>query len=145
MSLYRRFSGFSVEGVGPRRRTLRRSMIKQGVAILWCVLLGVVAIAQQPDANNPKTLADAAWARAGCGADSVHFDVKVDRKQRPVAQPEAGKAVVYVFEDDQTRSGFPTTRAGLDGKWMGANVPESYFFFSADPGAHRLCSNWQGA
>lgn len=120
-------------------------MIRNEIAILLCLLLGSVTIAQQPNPANPKASADAAWARAGCGSDSIHFDVRVDKKQHPVAQAAAGKAVVYVFEDDQTRVGFPTTRVGLDGKWMGANMPESYFFFSVDPGTHRLCSNWQGS
>lgn len=120
-------------------------MFKKETAILLCVLFCLVVIAQQPDHTDPKALADAAWARAGCGSDSIHFDAKLDKKQHPVLQPEAGRAVVYVFEDDQTRNAFPTTRVGLDGKWMGANVPESYFSFAVDPGAHRLCSNWQGS
>ena len=120
-------------------------MIRKEIAILLCGLYGVVAIAQQSGANDPKASADAAWVRAGCGSDSIHFDVKLDKKQHPTPQPDAGKAVVYVFEDDQTRGSFPTTRVGVDGKWMGANLPESYFFFSVDPGAHHLCSNWQGS
>jgi hypothetical protein len=33
-------------------------------------------------------------AAAGCGANEIHFDVKTDKKQRPTAQPDAGKALV---------------------------------------------------
>ena len=36
-------------------------------------------------------------AAAGCGANEIHFDVKTDKKQHPTAQPDAGKALVYVL------------------------------------------------
>jgi hypothetical protein len=29
--------------------------------------------------------------------NEVHFDVKTDKKQHPTAQPDAGKALVYVI------------------------------------------------
>jgi hypothetical protein len=32
---------------------------------------------------------------------------------------------------------------GLDGAWVGANQGSSYFFFTAEPGEHHLCVNWQ--
>jgi len=38
-------------------------------------------------------------AAAGCGANEIHFDVKTDKKQHPTAQPDAGKALVYVIDD----------------------------------------------
>lgn len=44
--------------------------------------------------------------------------------------------MVYVFSE---RAEFPNVRIGMDGKWMGANHGESYFFFTAEPGEHRLC------
>jgi hypothetical protein len=92
--------------------------------------------------------AEAARIAAGCGPSDVRFSVKTDSKQHPLAQPEAGKALVYVFEDEKEEYGpgigtAVTTRVGVDGKWTGANHGASYFFFSVDPGEHRLCSNWQ--
>src|SRR5437870_487716 len=68
-----------------------------------------------------KIQADAALFRAGCGPAAARFDVKTDKMQHPFVQPEAGRAIVYVFEDDRTAGAFPTTRVGLDGRWMGAN------------------------
>ena len=118
-------------------------MVKKSVAAFLFLLFCGYCVAQS-NASKNKALADAAWARAGCGVDSAHFNVKLDKPQRPTPQPEAGQAMVYVFEDDFTRTGFPTMRVGLDGKWVGGNVPGSYLFFSIQPGAHRLCSNWQG-
>ena len=109
------------------------------------VVLAGLSFAQETGSKNKtKVLADVAWARAGCGPDADHFDVNMDKNQHLLAEPESGKALVYVFEEDESRGGLPTTRVGLDGNWIGGNVPESYMFFSVTPGVHRLCSNWQG-
>jgi hypothetical protein len=80
--------------------------------------------------------ASAARAAAGCGPNEIQFDVKIDKTQHPQASPDAARAVIYVFSE---RAEFPNVRIGMDGKWMGANRDESYFFFTAEPGEHRLC------
>ena len=107
------------------------------------------AAAQQKKAQD-KAQVDAARAQAGCGPTNVEFDVKTDKSQHPIAQLEAGKAVVYVFEEEKrqentTYFGSVTTRVGLDGKWVGANHGHSYFFFFVDPGEHHLCAQWQSS
>jgi hypothetical protein len=93
--------------------------------------------------------AAAARAAAGCGADNVEFDVKTDKNQHPEGQPDAGKALVYVFEDEKTDPGLVigavTMRIGLDGQWVGADHGKSYFFFSVDPGDHSVCASWQSS
>jgi hypothetical protein len=94
--------------------------------------------------------AASARAAAGCGPDRVQFDVKTDKKQHSEARPEAGKALVYVFEEERQDPGSlpifaATTRIGLDGQWVGANHGKSYFYFSIDPGEHNLCANWQSS
>ena len=90
-----------------------------------------------------------ARAEAGCGPGKVQFDVTTDKKQHPEAKAEAGKAAVYVFEDERRdpgqRLGSVTTRIGVDGQWVGANHGKSYFFFPVDPGNHALCANWQSS
>ncbi len=90
---------------------------------------------------------DSSWATAGapgCGDDSIKFDVKTAKGQRQV-QPEAGKALVYFIEDDSNFNSIikPTTRAGVDGKWVGATHGNSYHYFYVDPGVHHLCASWQ--
>lgn len=80
--------------------------------------------------------ASAARASAGCGPNEMQFDAKTDKTQHPQAPPDAARAVIYVFSE---RLEFPNVRIGMDGKWMGANHEESYFFFTAEPGEHRLC------
>jgi hypothetical protein len=101
-------------------------------AILAVLLFASPVLAQ----DHPA----AAAANGGCGSSETQFDVKTNHKQHPVATAEAGKALVYVFEDMEHG---PTMRVGLDGTWVGANKGKSYFFFSVDPGDHQLCTNWQ--
>jgi hypothetical protein len=101
--------------------------------------------------NLGKVNDEAASARAaaGCGPQEVEFEVKPDKKQHTSAQPEAGKALVYVFADETSEPrqffhfGTPTTRVGLDGNWVGANHGKSYVYFPVDPGEHRLCADLQ--
>jgi hypothetical protein len=109
--------------------------------LLFGLLLFASPILAQGPTSNPL-------AAAGCGANDVQFDVKTDKKQHPTAQPEAGKAIVYVISDTVSdhvdlHMGTTPTRFGVDGKWVGANGYVSYFFFALDPGDHRLCTNMQ--
>lgn len=80
----------------------------------------------------------------GCGDPDAKFDVKTDREQHPV-QPEPDKALVYLIQDDLAFAlrPRPTTRMGIDGRWVGATPRNSYFYFSVDPGVHHLCASWQ--
>jgi len=116
-------------------------MIKPTFAVL---LLAAVSLATSASAQN--RLVTETPAASGCGDPSIKFQVKTDKAQHPV-QPEAGKALVYFIQDDSefTSSPKPTTRAGLDGKWVGATHTNSYFFFAVDPGVHDLCASWQSA
>jgi hypothetical protein len=92
----------------------------------------------------------AARAAAGCGPNEVKFTVKTDKTQHPMAQPEAGKAIVYVFGGEAIDLGGlvigkdgVTTRWGIDGSWVGAGYRNSYLFFYVAPGDHRLCAGRQ--
>jgi uncharacterized protein (DUF849 family) len=107
---------------------------------LVVLLFAAPALAQDSAAN--------ALAAAGCGANEVHFSVKTNKKQHPTAQPDAGKALVYVIGDSWSdhvavHIGTAPTRFGVDGTWVGANGYRSYFFFPVEPGDHRLCTNVQ--
>jgi len=86
----------------------------------------------------------AAAGSPGCGDDAAKFEVKTDSGKQLV-QPDTGKALVYFIEDDSNfkSSPKPTTRAGVDGKWVGATHGNSYLYFSVDPGVHHLCASWQ--
>jgi hypothetical protein len=106
---------------------------------LIALLLASPALAQ----DSPATL-----AAAGRGANEVRFDVKTNKNQHPTAQPDAGKALVYVIGDAWAdhvaiHVANPPTRFGVDGTLVGANGYRSYFFFPVEPGDHRLCTNVQ--
>jgi hypothetical protein len=81
----------------------------------------------------------------GCGTVDTQFKVETDKDQRAAAQPVEGKALVYFIEDDTEFGSFvkPTTRAGVDGEWVGATHGSSFIHFSVDPGERHLCANWQ--
>ena len=105
--------------------------------VLAALLFAASALAQ----INPAL----AHAEAACGPLNVRFDAQASASQ-PTAQPEPGKALVYVAEDFRKAPGElgdPTIRVGLDGAWRGATRANSYLFFSVDPGEHHLCTNWQ--
>ncbi len=101
------------------------------------LLLAAPAFAQ-------NKLADTALVPA-CGPDNLKFEVKTAKAQNIPVQADTGKALVVFIEDDSEFASHPTptTRAGLDGAWMGATHGNSFFSFSVDPGEHHLCANWQ--
>jgi len=87
---------------------------------------------------------------AGCGPTKTRFDVKTDKNQHAVTQPESGKALVYVIVEEKSdphamQIGDVTTRVGLDGNWVGANHGRSYVSFAVEPGEHRVCTDWQSS
>ena len=113
-------------------------MMNKGLLVV--LLLAAPVFAQDDEA--------AARTAAGCGPNEINFDVKIDKKSHPTGKPEAGKALVYVFGDENIDNvplhvGSVTTRIGLDGTWVGAKNLKSYFFFQVTPGDHRLCTSRQ--
>jgi uncharacterized protein DUF2846 len=119
------------------------SMIKSMFAVL---LLTIVSFGSLSFAQNMFVTGTPTASATGCGDPDMKFKVKSDRAQH-TAQPEAGKALVYFLQDDSdfVNEPKPTTRAGLDGNWVGATHTNSYFFFSVNPGVHQLCASWQSA
>jgi hypothetical protein len=123
-------------------------MVKKVIAVV--LFVGMIcpnSLNAQSQDEKPQatTMSQAAAARmaAGCGPNDIQFEVKTDKKQHPQAQPEAEKAIVYVFSE-----AFPSTltmRTGIDGKWAGASYSGSYFFFTTGPGEHRLCMDKQSS
>lgn len=83
-----------------------------------------------------------AWA--ACGPSTTEFNVKTNSEaSHSIEQPEPGKALVYVIEDQKYKAlRDVTTRVALDGAWIGANRGNSHLFFSVEPGEHHLCTDW---
>ena len=100
----------------------------------------------------PVLSQDAAVAAAttACGPIGDHLKVNSDNGKGLPTQPEPGKALVYVIEDDGVANriigGNITWRVGLDGSWVAAlNRHTPYTTFSVTPGDHHLCVNWQSS
>jgi hypothetical protein len=104
-------------------------------AALFALLFATSAVAQNPPAALPPA----------CGPEDVGFKVKLDNAQHTLAQPEAGKALVYFIQDDGPYGNHQhyTMRIGLDGAWAGAYKQNSYFAVSLGPGEHHICANVQ--
>ena len=101
---------------------------------LIVILLAASAFAQE---------LSVAAAESACGPADTRFAIKIKPGIRTLQQPDSGKALVYVVEDQKFRAiNDVTARVGLDGVWVGANRGDSYFFFSVEPGEHHLCTDW---
>ncbi len=112
--------------------------MRTALVLILLILLTTAAFAQDPAAVSA--------AEAACGPKGVNFDVRNDNSQHTVAQPGAGKALVYVIQDIGTVMCFGncvTVKVALDGAWVGANRHNSYFSFAVDPGERHLCAKWQ--
>ena len=95
---------------------------------------------------------DAAYASAtaACGPKEEKMKVSAENAKDLVTQPEPGKALVYVIEDDGVANriigGGTTWRIGLDGTWVGGiNRHRPYTSFSVTPGEHHLCTSRQSS
>lgn len=88
-----------------------------------------------------------ASAKSACGTKNVHYEVHTDENSHSPAQPEPGRAQIYMIEDQGPglHLAHITTRVGLDGAWVGANQGNSYFVLPVSPGEHHLCANWQSS
>jgi len=79
-----------------------------------------------------------------CGPEKISFDVKSDKSQHTLAEPEPGKALIYFIQDNGEQSfgiGVAVVSwIGLDGAWVGANKNNSYFSVPVEPGEHHVCS-----
>lgn len=86
-------------------------------------------------------------AQNACGDPQASMAVKLDPTQHLMQQPEPGKALIYFIQDTggMATLGYPTTKIGIDGKWVGANKKHSYFAVAVEPGEHHLCAAIQSS
>jgi len=61
------------------------------------------------------------------------------RNQKPGRRSSISFRTIRIF----SKLPRPTTRMGIDGKWVGATHANSYSYFSVDPGVRHLCASWQ--
>jgi hypothetical protein len=120
--------------------------MKTLLAIL--VLACCSSVFAQDNQNADKAKAEIASAAAACGPEKTKFDLETSDASHSIAQPEPGKALVYVIGQDGTQNIFCKgceiiARVGLNGAWIGAVNGNSFLSSSVDPGEHHLCTQWQ--
>lgn len=74
-----------------------------------------------------------------CGPKDQKFKTKTDKKQHPTPEPPEGQALIYVIRPTMSGNKIQT-KLGVDGKWVGVNRGNNYFFFTLEPGEHYFCS-----
>jgi hypothetical protein len=84
---------------------------------------------------------------SACGDLQVSMTVDLDKDSHTITQPEPGKALIYFIQDtgQAITVAYPTTKIGIDGKWVGANKKNSYFSIAIEPGEHHLCAAIQSS
>ena len=84
---------------------------------------------------------------AACGQTTASMAVKLDDSQHAIGQPAPGKALIYLIQDTGQAGtlAYPTTKIGIDGKWVGANKKNSWFAVAVNPGEHHLCAEIQSS
>lgn len=113
--------------------------------VLGAVLLFTVSCSVATFSQDAVTA-----AMAACGPKDDHVKVDPNIGRDASAQPESGKALVYLVEDDGVTNGIVgagiTLRVGLDGAWVGAvNHRNPFLSFLISPGERHLCVNWQSS
>lgn len=73
---------------------------------------------------------------SACGPKGASFDVKLDKTQHPLAEPDPGEALVYFIQEKGSDA-----LIGLDGAWVGQTRKSSYFAVSVAPGEHHVCAD----
>lgn len=114
---------------------------------IFAILLSSLIFSSLPLFSQNAAVAAATTA---CGPIGDHMKVNSENAKDLLTQPESGKALVYVIEDDGVANriigGNITWRVGLDGSWVAAlNRHSPYTTFSVTPGEHHLCVNWQSS
>jgi hypothetical protein len=75
----------------------------------------------------------------GCGPRKQKFSVARHKGEHPAPEPSPGKAIVYVIKGFGKIGREGAYRLGVNGKWVGANTKNTYYYFESEPGLLKLC------
>ena len=92
---------------------------------------------QKDDERDPPDQQE--LEQKACGPKDVKSATRTDKKSHPT--PEAPKDMALVYVVRPTRMGNKVqTRLGVDGRWVGVNRGNNYFYITLPPGEHHFCS-----
>jgi len=105
--------------------------------------LTFAALALAPMFVHAQENAAVQAAEAACGPSTENPQAQFVASDGQVANPPAGKALVYVvdFDPDANAIGL---EVGVDGRWAGALRGRTQFSLVLDPGEHHFCARMQG-
>jgi hypothetical protein len=122
-------------------------------AAIVFLFLGVTAFALQREGFGEQPAQNR--LASACGPANVNYKVSLDRSQHGPIPPETGKALVYfihdagipdqIFLSGKVTIGYPTTKYGVDGSWVGAGHGDSWFAVAVTPGEHHVCTVLQSS
>jgi hypothetical protein len=117
-------------------------------AALFSLCITVSVFAQQIDLSGQQP--GQGRLASACGPAAMSYKVNLDRSQHGPMPPEAGKALVYFIHDagipfEKLTIGYPTTKYGVDGSWVGAGHGNSWFAVAVTPGEHHVCAVLQSS
>jgi len=99
--------------------------------------------AEEQEDKEPKTELEKAKRKEAelraCGTQELRFSARTDKKQHPTPEAPADKALIYVIRPTMFGN-MIHTKLAVNGKWIGANRGNNYFFLSLEPGEHHFCS-----
>ena len=123
----------------------KRAIRYYGLVLILCVMALAAPVVFAEDASDggaagiTAAQTDRDLELKACGTTDVKFSAKTDKKQHPLAEPQAGMAIVYVLRPTMMGNKVQTKLA-MDGNWLGVNRGKNYFYFIAEPGEHNFCS-----
>ena len=84
-------------------------------------------------------------AATSCGPAGAQVHVHLDKHPPAPQSPEPGKARVYFIQQSGVKFNleYPSINVAVDGAWVGALRPNSYFAASVAPGEHHVCAMLQ--
>lgn len=88
--------------------------------------------------EEPQTEKQKQIEQKGCGPADMKVSARTDKKQHPTPEPPADQGLVYVVRPTMMGNKIQT-RLAVDGKWVGVNRGNNYFFITLPPGEHYFC------
>ena len=71
-----------------------------------------------------------------CAPSDVHFSHRAEKGPQALPEQPPDKGLIYVIG---TYHAAAQAKLAMDGKWVGVNRNENYFYIEVDPGAHYFC------
>jgi hypothetical protein len=103
-------------------------------------ILSILALAHGARAQAEISNAEAAVSgEFACGPASEKHRAFTDKKSHPTPPPPEGKAILYVVRPTMFGNQYQT-KLGINGKWVGINRGNNYFWVILEPGTYHLCS-----